>query len=98
MTDNKTANGAYVADCDTPRQVTLLASGSEVAIALDAQSNLAAAGIAAAAVSVPCLDLFAAQSDAYRDTVLGTAPALSSRPESGKAGSGCCATMITLSA
>jgi transketolase len=45
-----------------------------VAIALDAQSNLAAAGIAAAVVSVPCLDLFAAQSDAYRDAVLGTAP------------------------
>jgi transketolase len=45
-----------------------------VAIALDAQSNLAATGIAAAVVSVPCLDLFAAQSDAYRDAVLGTAP------------------------
>ena len=75
MTDNKTAKGAYVAvDCDAPRQITLLASGSEVAIALDAQSNLAAAGIAAAVVSVPCLDLFAAQSDAYRDAVLGTAP------------------------
>jgi transketolase len=75
MTDNKTAKGAYVAvDCDAPRQITLLASGSEVAIARDAQRNLAAAGIAAAVVSVPCLDLFAAQSDAYRDTVLGTAP------------------------
>jgi transketolase len=75
MTDNKTAKGAYIAvNCDAPRQITLLASGSEVAIALDAQSNLAAAGIAAAVVSVPCLDLFAAQSDAYRDTVLGTAP------------------------
>ena len=75
MTDNKTAKGAYIAvDCDAPRQITLLASGSEVAIALDAQSNLAATGIAAAVVSVPCLDLFAAQSDAYRDAVLGTAP------------------------
>ncbi|MEK9718053.1 MAG: transketolase [Candidatus Puniceispirillum sp.] len=75
MTDNKTAKGAYVAvDCDAPRQITLLASGSEVAIARDAQRNLAAAGIAAAVVSVPCLDLFAAQSDAYRDAVLGTAP------------------------
>ena len=59
MRENKTAKGGYVAtDCDGERQITLIASGSEVGIAITAQALLADAGISAAVVSVPCLDLF----------------------------------------
>ncbi|MDA8716963.1 transketolase [Alphaproteobacteria bacterium] len=75
MAENKTAKGAYVAfDCDGKRQITLLASGSEVSIAIDAQKQLADNGINAAVVSVPCLDLFAMQDVAYRAQVLGRTP------------------------
>ena len=75
MSENKTARGAYIAnDVDADRAVTLLASGSEVAIALDAADTLAAEGIAAAVVSVPCLDLFWQQDADYRATILGTGP------------------------
>jgi transketolase len=54
--------------------VTLLASGSEVSIAVDAAKALAAEGINAAVVSVPSFELFARQDRAHRDAVLGTAP------------------------
>ena len=75
MAENKTAKGAYVAvDCGGKRQITLLASGSEVSIAIDAQKQLADSGINAAVVSVPCLDLFAMQDAAYRLQVLGKTP------------------------
>ena len=75
MAENKTAKGAYVAvDFDGTRQITLLASGSEVSIAIDAQKQLADSGINAAVVSVPCLDLFAMQDAAYRAQVLGKTP------------------------
>ena len=47
-----------------------MASGSEVSIALEARESLAAEGIAARVVSVPCLDWFEAQDRAYRDEVL----------------------------
>lgn len=74
-TENLTARGAYVlVEAQGPRQVTLLATGSEVSLALTAQAELAASGIAAAVVSVPCWSLFDAQDAAYRATVLGTAP------------------------
>ena len=75
MRENKTAKGAYVAaDCDEDRQITLLASGSEISIAITAQTMLANSGIYAAVVSVPCLDLFFMQDAGYRSEVLGTAP------------------------
>ncbi len=75
LRENKSARGAYVlAEADGTRAVTLLASGSEIAIAMEAQSALAAKGIAAAVVSVPCLELFWQQDAAYRDAVLGTTP------------------------
>ncbi len=51
-------------------RVILLASGSEVSLALDAQALLAADGLAARVVSMPCLELFAAQDRRYRDEVL----------------------------
>jgi transketolase len=66
------ARGAYVL-ADAPGgapQIVLLASGSEVSIILDAQTQLAAAGIRARAVSAPSLEVFARQSAEYRATVL----------------------------
>ena len=73
--DNPCARGAYVlAEADGPRQVTLLASGSEVSTAIDARAKLAEQGIQAAVVSMPCWELFEDQDDAYRAAVLGEAP------------------------
>jgi transketolase len=73
--ENRSAKGAYVlAEADGARQVTLLATGSEVAIAMDAREALAKDGIRAAVVSMPCWELFESQSQEYRDVVLGTAP------------------------
>jgi transketolase len=54
--------------------VTLLATGSEVGIAATARDQLAAEGIRAAVVSMPCWELFEEQDEAYRKAVLGTAP------------------------
>jgi transketolase len=62
--------GAYVvADSDQP-QVLLLATGSEVSLALEAASGLEAEGIGARVLSMPCLEWFDAQEQAYRDSVL----------------------------
>ncbi|HWE73657.1 MAG TPA: transketolase [Stellaceae bacterium] len=73
--ENRSARGAYVlAEADGPRKVTLLATGSEVGIAMAAREQLAAKGAAAAVVSMPCWQLFEAQDEAYRRSVLGTAP------------------------
>jgi transketolase len=64
------AQGAYVlADGPAPRAV-LLASGSEVSLALEARQRLANDGIPARVVSMPSHELFAAQTVAYRDSVL----------------------------
>jgi transketolase len=73
--ENRVARGAYVvAEAEVLRDVTLIATGSEVAIALDAAKLLAAEGVHAAVVSAPCFELFRKQSAAYRAEVLGTAP------------------------
>jgi transketolase len=74
--ENKCAKGAYVlAEADGgKRNVTLLATGSEVAPALEARQLLAGQGIRAAVVSMPCWELFESQPVAYRDAVLGVAP------------------------
>ncbi len=72
--DNLTRRGAYVlheAACG-PRQVTLLATGSEVLLAVQAREQLEAAGVGTAVVSMPCWELFNAQDAAYRRSVLGT--------------------------
>ncbi|MCA9897860.1 MAG: transketolase [Ardenticatenaceae bacterium] len=67
------AKGAYVlSDADKP-QVLLLATGSEVQIALEAQAKLAEKGVAARVVSMPSWELFAAQDAAYRESVLPAA-------------------------
>jgi transketolase len=63
--------GGYVlADSDGAPQIILLSSGSEVHIAYDAYKRLTAEGIKARVVSLPCWQLFDAQSDEYRESVL----------------------------
>ena len=73
--ENLCAKGGYVlSETDGPRQATILATGSEVSLALEAQETLKSEGISAAVVSMPCCDLFDEQGDAHRASVLGTAP------------------------
>ncbi len=74
--ENRSARGAYVLrETEGPRAVTLIATGSEVEIAVAAADKLKAErGIEAAVVSMPCWELFEAQDAAYRKSVLGTAP------------------------
>ncbi len=73
--ENACARGAYViAEAEGARKVSLLASGSEVSIAVEAQALLKEDGIAAAVVSMPCWELFERQPDEYRAAVLGDAP------------------------
>ena len=73
--ENLSARGAYeLSPAKGAAQVSIFATGSEVAIALEAQALLAAANIAARVVSVPCLDLFEQQDEAYRKSIIGSAP------------------------
>ena len=73
--DNLCAKGAYtLSPCEGEEQVTLFASGSEVEIAMDAKKLLEAEGIGTRVVSVPCFELFDAQSAEYRRDVLGETP------------------------
>ena len=72
--ENLTARGGYVlAEAEGPRQATLIATGSEVSLAMEARALLAAEGIHTAVVSLPCWELFADQDAAYRASVLGAA-------------------------
>jgi transketolase len=65
------ARGGYVlADGEGTPAVVLIATGSEVGLATGARALLAAKGIAARVVSMPCVDLFLRQDAAYRDAVL----------------------------
>jgi len=73
--ENRSARGAYVlAEAEGPRQVTLLATGSEVSIAMAAREALARDKIVAAVVSMPCWELFEQAPQEYRDAVIGSAP------------------------
>ncbi|MBN9672969.1 transketolase [Roseibium aggregatum] len=73
--ENRTGRGAYVLrETEGDRHVTLIASGSEVEIALNAADLLALNGIKAAVVSAPSFELFEKQNAAYRAAVLGSAP------------------------
>jgi transketolase len=72
---NLVAFGAYVVvEPEDGRDVTLVATGSEVSIALHAAELLASASIRAAVVSAPCFELFRQQSREYRTAVLGRVP------------------------
>jgi transketolase len=71
--ENLSRRGAYVLNEGegAPRQVTLLATGSEVSIAVQARSLLQAEGISTAVVSMPSWELFELQDPAYRAATLG---------------------------
>ena len=67
-------HGAYVlADTEGTPDVIIMASGSEVSVALEAREALAGEGVKARVVSVPCLDWFEQQDAEYREEVLPSA-------------------------
>jgi transketolase len=73
--ENQSAWGAYVLqEAEGPRDVTLIGTGSEVEIAVEAAKALRAEGLKVAVVSAPSFELFAKQPEAYRAKVLGDAP------------------------
>jgi transketolase len=75
VAENRSGRGGYVlAEADGPRQATVLATGSEVEIAMRAREMLAGEGIGVAVVSMPCWELFELQDETYRAEVLGGAP------------------------
>jgi transketolase len=75
MKENLSAKGAYVLiEAQGARDVTLIGTGSEVALAVQAAKALEGEGIRAAVVSMPCWELFEAQSESYRGAVLGSGP------------------------
>ncbi|MEL7468501.1 MAG: transketolase [Pseudomonadota bacterium] len=74
-TKNLTAQGGYVlAEAEAKRKAILIATGSEVEIAMAAKATLEAEGIGARVVSMPCWELFAQQDEAYRRRVLPAGP------------------------
>src|SRR5690606_24960304 len=73
--DNKSAKGAYTLVGPADADAVIFATGSEVAIAVAAQQELSEQGISARVVSVPSMELFARQSDAYKAEVIGKAKA-----------------------
>ena len=78
-TEHKSSNlvskGAYVlADAEGKRQAIIMATGSEVEIALKARDLLQAEGIGTRVVSMPCMELFAEQDESYRRKVLPAGP------------------------
>ena len=74
-TRNLSAQGAYVlADAEGKRQVILIATGSEVSVALEAREKLQAKGIGTRVVSMPCMELFREQDETYRRRVLPAGP------------------------
>ncbi len=72
--ENLCARGAYIVADAPDAGIVIIATGSEVEIALDAQKKLACNKVRARVVSAPSFELFAAQSEKYKKTVLGKAP------------------------
>ncbi len=71
--ESRSARGAYVlAEAEGERQATILATGSEVSLAMEARKALQADGVGTAVVSMPSWELFAAQDEAYQASVLGS--------------------------
>ena len=68
---NLSARGAYIlAEATGKRQAILMATGTEVSLAMEARALLEDEGIGTRVVSMPCMELFAQQSDAYRKRIL----------------------------
>ncbi len=74
VTARACARGGYVVHEAPRREVTLIASGADMELALAARRALTAAGVQAACVSLPCWQLFMLQDERYREAVLGDAP------------------------
>lgn len=74
--ENRTRHGGYVLREAEDAVATILATGSEVDIALEAREILAREEISVRIVSMPCMELFAAQDDEYRKKILGDVPRL----------------------
>ena len=73
--ENKTAKGGYIISGDPKkRQATLIATGSEVSLAMEAHKLLKSQGIETVVVSMPCTELFDTQEISYQEDVLGTKP------------------------
>src|SRR6185369_1666803 len=71
---NLSARGAYVlAPANGKARVTLIATGSEVEIAVQAKKQLEADGIGTTLVSMPCMDIFAEQDRAYQHSIIDPA-------------------------
>ncbi|ACP26552.1 transketolase [Sinorhizobium fredii NGR234] len=71
---NLCARGAYDLIPASDAKVTIFATGSEVEIAVKASQALTEKGISTRVVSVPCIELFAEQSDDYQQAVIGKSP------------------------
>ena len=72
---NMLARGAYVLTGDVKkRQATLIATGSEVSLALEAHNRLKQDGIETVVVSMPCAELFDKQDITYQEEILGSKP------------------------
>ena len=77
MGENLVEKGAYIVRSPLKkRQLTLIASGSEVSLAIQVFATLAEKGLDVAVVSVPCWELFMQQSEQEKEKILGTAPRL----------------------
>jgi transketolase len=73
VADTDIAKGGYVlSECDGEAQITFIATGSEIKLALDSQAALAGEGIASRVISMPCTNVFDRQSAEYKSSVLGT--------------------------
>ncbi len=73
--ENLCGRGAYELRAAEGRaMITLFATGTEVALALEARDRLQAEGLGTRVVSVPCFELFETQSERYRKAVLGDTP------------------------
>lgn len=74
-TENMSRSGAYViSSAQREPQATILATGTEVALAVEAQKRLRADGVEVSVVSMPCCELFDAQPEEYKRSILGKAP------------------------
>ncbi|SHI05726.1 transketolase [Marivita hallyeonensis] len=72
---NRSRSGAYVlSEPSASRALTLIATGTEAGLAIEAQQALEAEGIPTAVVSMPCWELFETQPAAAQTEILGTAP------------------------
>ena len=77
ISENLSAKGGYIisdVEKGKVRQATIIATGSEVSMAIEAQKLLREKGVEVAVVSMPCTELFDKQTPEYQDAVLGNCP------------------------